>query len=232
MIFIYGDNRNKVRPALVTTAIVVLCTIIWLIASLSFDTNDLKSVALSPQYFFGMERPENITFIHNYFTLISHAFVHMSFFHLLGNMILLWALAPTIECKIGHLQFMALFLGCAIVAGLLYSYQNRENIEIAIGASGAVYGIMGAYLVLFPNQKLKCVIWFFTLIRFEVPAYTIILLYFILDYYYASAGFEEVDKVAYWAHVGGFIFGFIVGLVEKKRLIDDDIQKPDKDWYA
>jgi membrane associated rhomboid family serine protease len=146
-----------------------------------------------------------------FLTLLTNIFMHGDLFHLIGNMWFLLVFGRNVECAMGHGRFLAFYLACGVCAGLAHVFSDIHSILPCLGASGAISGIMGAYVSIHPLNKVK--IWFGIWIGvIEVPAIIVIGLWFLLQYLSAFWELEDgiSDGVAYWAHLGGFTAGFII----------------------
>jgi membrane associated rhomboid family serine protease len=136
-------------------------------------------------------------------------FLHFNLLHILGNMLFLWVFGENLESKIGGIRFLIFYLICGVIAALAYAFfGNAANISV-IGASGAISGVLGGYLIMFPGNKIKAIvpliiIW--TII--SIPAIIFILVWFLLQFF--SLYSSQADMVAYSAHIGGFIAGLIL----------------------
>lgn len=154
--------------------------------------------------------PANIQNGEGYVTLITSMFLHGGWMHLLGNMLYMWIFADNIEATIGSVKFVIFYLLGGIAASLCHLYFNSGSPVPAVGASGALSAVMGAYIVLFPRSNVKGYFFFF---RINVPAFLFLGFWF---YQQSSAGFASLDNsagtgIAWWAHIGGFVFGVIAG---------------------
>jgi membrane associated rhomboid family serine protease len=142
-------------------------------------------------------------------------FMHGSWLHILGNMLFLWIFGDNVEDAMGHLLYGAFYLLTGVLASLSHGLVNAESLTPAIGASGAVAGIMGAYIVLFPRATITALLPFFLLIPVQVPAIFLIGIWFLLQLFsgVSSLGVDAVGSgggVAYFAHIGGFIAGGVL----------------------
>jgi len=141
-------------------------------------------------------------------------FLHGGWLHLGGNMLYLWIFGDNIEDRLGHFRYLIFYLLCGIVATLAHAFFNPASRMPSIGASGAIAGVLGAYLLLFPRAQVTTLIpiFFFITIR-EIPAFIILGLWFVLQLFVgvASLGVAEGNAggVAYFAHIGGFVFGLL-----------------------
>jgi len=156
-------------------------------------------------------------------------FIHGGWLHVIGNMWYLWIFGDNVEDRMGHVRYLIFYLLCGIGAGLTHIYFNQSSETPTIGASGAIAGVMGAYLMLYPFGKvLTLVPVFFFITFFEIPAIFFLGFWFILQFIQASvssAAPQETGGVAWWAHFGGFIIGAILIFIFKKRNYRRDIIK-------
>jgi membrane associated rhomboid family serine protease len=144
---------------------------------------------------------------------ITTMFLHGGWMHLLGNMLYLWIFGNNIEDILGRVRFILFYLLCGIVASLVQVLVNTDAAVPIIGASGAVAGVLGAYLVLFPNTRIQSLVFVFYFVRLiEIPAIIVLGLWFVLQFFngLASVGMQQMGGVAYFAHVGGFVAGIIL----------------------
>ena len=146
-------------------------------------------------------------------TLISSQFLHGGLAHLGGNMLFLWIFGNNIEDQLGSLKFLFFYLACGALAALSQWIFEPASIVPTLGASGAIAGVMGAYIIRFPRAKIMT---FVALFVIPVPAYLFLGWWFIQQsfYSYVSLGATAdtgAGGVAYWAHAGGFVFGVILG---------------------
>ena len=146
-----------------------------------------------------------------FFSLLSFMFLHGGFWHLLGNMWSLYIFGDNVEDRLGPLRYIVFYLLCGITSGLSHLIFNLNSNMPTIGASGAIAGVMGAYLILHPNAKILTLIpiifipWFV-----EIPAFFFLGLWFVLQFISATGSHGNIGGIAWWAHIGGFIFGIIL----------------------
>jgi membrane associated rhomboid family serine protease len=172
--------------------------------------------------------------------LVSSQFLHGSVLHLLGNMWMLWLFGDNVEDRMGSKRFVAFYLLTGLVAGLVHVVSNPGSPVPTIGASGAVAGVMGAYLLLFPRARVIVMvpILFYPLF-FQWSALSFLGLWFAIQYFSGFTesllGGDKVGGVAYWAHVGGFLAGmlffwpFLKPRAERRRLFSDE-WGPEQAW--
>ncbi len=153
-------------------------------------------------------------------TIFSAMFMHGGWLHLLSNMLYLWIFGDNIEDKLGHIRYLIFYIMCGITATLVHGFININSRIPTLGASGAIAGVLGAYMFLFPKARIKTFIFlgiFFQIIH--IPA-VIILGYWILIQIlsvYAEYGSKTGAGIAWFAHIGGFIAGLVLIVVMKKR---------------
>ena len=144
------------------------------------------------------------------FAFLSFMFLHGGFWHLLGNMWSLYIFGDNIEDSLGSVRYLVFYLLCGFSSGLAHLVLNLQSNIPTIGASGAIAGVMGAYLILYPHAKILTLIpiifipWFI-----EIPAYFFIGIWFVLQLINAASSHGDVAGIAWWAHIGGFLFGIL-----------------------
>ena len=158
-------------------------------------------------------------------SILSSMFMHGSLMHLLGNMLFLWIFGNNIEDYLGKILFILFYLVSGAGAAFLHILFYINSLIPVIGASGAVSGVMGAYLILYPKAKIKTLVFIFIIVTFiDIPAGIFLALWFIFQFFYTSSG-----GIAWLAHVGGFIAGVsLIYLAKWKKpqvevLSDEDI---------
>jgi membrane associated rhomboid family serine protease len=150
-------------------------------------------------------------------TLFTSQFLHGGWLHLISNMVYLWVFGNNIEDRMGHLKYLIFYLSCGALAGLCQWLIGVNSPVPSLGASGAISGVLGAYLIRFPQVNVMTLAFlgfFFTTLR--IPAFVLIGLFIVQNVIFGLAQFASrmsVDGggVAYWAHIGGFVFGVILG---------------------
>jgi membrane associated rhomboid family serine protease len=164
------------------------------------------------EYSAGVDLPPSIPYP-VWTTLITSMFLHGGWAHLGGNMLFLWIFGDNIEHRIGHLRFIAFYLLCGIAAGLAHVVFNSTSVIPTVGASGAISGILGGYLLMFPRNRVYVLTWGGVA---TVPAIFMLGLW-ILTQFVNGAGevarTDETGGVAYIAHIGGFIAGLVLAPV-------------------
>src|SRR6187551_1195555 len=158
-----------------------------------------------------------------YFTLITSMFMHGGWAHLLGNMLFLWVFGDNIENRVGHSRYLIFYLLCGIIASLSHVFISGASEIPSLGASGAISGVMGGYLLLFPSRRVR--VWMGRGIG-EVPAYVALGIWIVLQVIMGMGllgGEQTGGGVAYAAHIGGFAAGLLLiklfDIGEKRRSI-------------
>ncbi len=152
-------------------------------------------------------------------TLFTSQFLHGGFLHIAGNMLFLWIFGNNIEDRLGHVKYLIFYLGCGALAALAQWFFSQNSGIPSLGASGAIAGIMGAYILRFPHAKVLTLVPLgFFLTTFNLPAYLFLGFWFLQQAFFgvASLGVRtnvgmESGGIAYWAHAGGFVFGAVLG---------------------
>ena len=158
-------------------------------------------------------------------TLVSSLFLHGGFVHLIGNLIYLWVFGGAVEDELGHVRYLFFYVACGAAGSLAHTLLFPQSTIPSIGASGSIAGILGAFLIFRPNAR---IITLFPLVVYwamaELPALLFLPVWFGMQFFsgflslQAARGTQEVAGVAWWAHVGGFVFGMIVaGVVRMTR---------------
>ena len=147
-------------------------------------------------------------------SILTSIFMHGSLWHLLGNMLFLWIFGNNIEDYLGKLRFLIFYLVCGIGASLVHVLFNPSSTTPVIGASGAVSGVMGAYLILYPNAKIRSLVFLFIFITFiDIPAFIFLIVWFLFQFFYAGSQ----SGIAWLAHVGGFVLGILLIKMMQRR---------------
>jgi membrane associated rhomboid family serine protease len=199
------DDRPTYTPPIVTTLLITACALVFFF-ELSLDDYSrdyfLNRYGVIPAHF----RP---------ITLLTSMFLHAGWAHIIGNMLFLWAFGRSLEDGMGHSKFLLFYLVCGIAAGIAHVAFNFYTTLPTVGASGAIAGVMGAYLVKFPRAKIHTLIFLFVFFTItDIPAALILVYWFVTQLFseYGSITTTQVTQggVAYAAHIGGFITGMIL----------------------
>jgi membrane associated rhomboid family serine protease len=219
MIPIRDDTPSSRFPA-VTLGIIAVNVLIFLRelgAGRSLD-NLLVIYAIIPVRYTDPEVAQLFTVPQQVFALFSSMFLHGGWIHLLGNMWILWIFGDNVEDRLGRGRYLAFYLACGVAAALLHIYTNSGSPVPTIGASGAIAGVMGAYFRFFPHARVQTIIPPFVFGPvFVLPAVLFLGWWFLLQFFNGALSLGArgpgFSGVAWWAHVGGFVFGFAVCLL-------------------
>lgn len=213
MIPLKDDNPTNSTP-IITYIIIGICVVVFLleISSPNYTSGALfYSWGVIPaSLVHNLQVPEEIYRVPPMATLITSMFMHGGFMHLIGNMLYMWIFADNIEDELGKTKFIIFYILSGIAAALTQVYMNTESTVPMVGASGAIGGVLGAYIVNHPRAKVLVLIplGFFTQI-IKVPAIFVLGIWFILQFVSSAFSSSSGGGVAYGAHIGGFIFGAI-----------------------
>jgi membrane associated rhomboid family serine protease len=148
-------------------------------------------------------------FVTTFEPLVTSMFLHSGFLHLAGNMLFLWIFGDNVEDFFGHVGYFFFYLACGIGSGLMHVLFNLHSTVPALGASGAISGVMGAYILLYPRARILTLVFIFPI---PVPAVIFLGLWYITQFLagLTSIGVRVTGGVAVWAHVGGFLLGMLL----------------------
>ncbi|HEY3823388.1 MAG TPA: rhomboid family intramembrane serine protease [Bryobacteraceae bacterium] len=199
------DDRPTYTAPVVTTLLIIACALVFFF-ELSLD--DYSRDYFITRYGVVPAHPQPIT-------LLTSLFIHGGWSHIIGNMLFLWAFGKSLEDAMGHTKFLAFYLIAGIAAGITHIVFNLNTTLPTVGASGAIAGVMGAYLVKFPRARIHTLIFlFFFVTMADIPAAVILLYWFVTQLFseYGSITQTQVMNggVAYAAHIGGFVTGMIL----------------------
>ena len=151
-------------------------------------------------------------------TVATSMFLHAGWMHLGGNMLFLWIFGDNLEEEMGHLGFLIFYLACGAAAGLAQALPDPGSPMPMVGASGAIAGVMGGYLLLFPKARVDVLFIFIIFFRiFAIPAWIVLGIWLALQIFSGVATPTDAGGVAYWAHVGGFVAGLVLTLPAWRR---------------
>jgi membrane associated rhomboid family serine protease len=185
------DNPTKAFP--IVTVLLILVNVVVFILSMFDYENIIMAFGFIPMY------PSLIT-------IISSMFLHGGIDHIFGNMWYLWIFGDNVEDRLGKIKYLALYFFSGFAATFAHFMTNLGSEVPSIGASGAISGVLGSYLVMSPQARVHVGR------GATMPSYIVIGFWFVIQFFFASASLFGVSgsNVAFWAHVGGFVFGFAV----------------------
>jgi membrane associated rhomboid family serine protease len=205
------DNPTSSRP-IISWALISICSLIFFYQlSLSiFDFNNFVR-------YFGITPFKLINNTNDqWFTVLSSMFVHGNLTHLAGNMVYLWIFGDNIEDSFGKIRFILFYLLCGVAAVFSQILYDPNSLTPMIGASGAIAGVLGAYLILYPRAKIWVFMWIVFIVRLiTVPAFIVLGIWMFLQL--INVIDQGTSGVAYSAHIGGFIAGMILAPLLKKK---------------
>lgn len=214
---LYDDNPHNGRPIL-TWAIMFGCAAVFLWQmSLGAEGGQeaVFSLGVVPAVLFGAkELPPAMVIVPAWLTLFTSMFLHGGFMHLLGNLIYLWIFGDNIEISMGRARFALFYALCGVVAALAQSVMSPNSEIPMIGASGAISGVLGGYLLLFPRAKV--VVFIFLVGMITVPAVLVLGFWFLMQLFSGVSTPTDGGGVAFWAHIGGFLAGVVLIPLFKK----------------
>jgi membrane associated rhomboid family serine protease len=148
-------------------------------------------------------------------SILSSMFLHAGWLHLLGNMLFLWIFGDNVEDALGKVGYLGFYLLGGVAAGALQFVLGPNSTIPNVGASGAIAAVLGAYIVLYPRARILTAVFFFLIAVIELPAVVVLGLWFLLQLFQGVSGLgADVNSgVAFWSHVGGFVFGAVVAFV-------------------
>ncbi len=164
---------------------------------------------------------------------ITSIFVHGGWLHLIGNMLYLWVFGNNVEDRFGRVRFLLFYLLVGVISTYAFALTRPSSIEPLVGASGAISGVLGAYLVLFPRARVLGLVSFLFFIPLRLPAWMVLGLWFILQAVYAQgAGLSGGGQVAYLVHVVGFVLGagFVALMGQRLRPPRPPPPRPPPEW--
>jgi membrane associated rhomboid family serine protease len=194
-------SRRPVRLPVVTAIIIVVNVFVFLLELMRGDAFVIQWSAIPAQIISG----------HHWVTILTAMFMHGSWSHIIGNMVFLWAFGPEIEDAMGRGRYLIFYLLGGLIAMLAQVVASPHSTVPNLGASGAIAAVMGAFVVTYPRDRIKAVLFIFIFARITfIPAALLIGVWFLTQLVHAGAIAQvQTGGVAYLAHVGGFIFGAV-----------------------
>jgi membrane associated rhomboid family serine protease len=210
MIPIRDSQTNYSKP--VVTAVLIAINVFVFLFQRSLDPYSQRDFT----FMFGFV-PDNFAWL-NVFTSM---FMHGGWMHLIGNMLFLWVFGDNVEDILGRGKYLLFYLLCGVAAAMAQYAINPDSRVPMVGASGAVFGVMGAYALKFPHSRIVMIGWMLFVFTFEVPAW-LVMLYFIVFQFiegFSSIGdvFAQTGGTAFFAHIGGFFAGMALIFLLKTR---------------
>jgi membrane associated rhomboid family serine protease len=215
---VHDDNPAALRPV-VTIALIVVCAALYVWQHVVLARPEARELELA----YGLVPA---TLAQNPLTLLSSMFLHLGLLHLAGNVLFLWVFGNNVEDAMGHARFVVFYLLCGVLAALAYALANLNSSVPASGASGAVSGVLGAYLLLFPRARVLLVLplGFLNLHFGRFPAGWVLAVWFALQILFGAIAAARTPGAgvllgAVFAHVAGFVVGLALVTLFKRRRV-------------
>jgi membrane associated rhomboid family serine protease len=225
------DNPLRlIRFQYVSLAIIVLNLLVFLISG---PLRGAEALALTeygygvvPSEIWDVSRVVNPAFnpVSESLTLITYMFLHAGWLHLLGNLAFLWVFADNVEDAFGSFGFALFYLLCGVAGAMTHVYMVPDSHDPLIGASGAISGVLAAYLLLYPRARVWILL--FMTIPVKIPAWIILTAWVILQFVSLYMQAADGEQVAWWAHIGGFAMGLLFTLLLRSPLFVQAQEKP------
>ena len=216
---LYDDNPTRITPYF-TYGLIGMNVLVFL--------HEINLSNLQLEQFFQLYAviPQELTinWSREWTTLFTSQFLHGGWWHLISNMVYLWVFGNNIEDRLGHFKYLLFYLTCGAIAALCQWFIGMYSAVPSLGASGAISGVLGAYLIWFPQARITTLIFLgFFITTINIPALLIIGIFFVQNLISGFASLQaaanmsvETGGVAYWAHLGGFVVGSIFALVNRE----------------
>lgn len=208
-----SNQKISIKFQYVTLLIILLCigSYLWQISLGSEQAKFIYGLGTIPTVLFGSrELSSSLVIIPEYLTVFTSLFLHGGWMHLLSNMLFLWVFGDNVEDSMGHSRFISFYIICGILATLTHAVAESDSNLPLIGASGAISGVLGAYIVLFPRAKILALL--MNIIPIRLPAVLVIGVWIAIQF----LNLNNDDGTAWWAHVGGFISGVVLIFLFKR----------------
>ena len=214
-----GDDNSYRKTTPVITFLLSAVNLIVFFLELIGGDAFIEKWAFIPSQFFANPLP-------NVITIFTSMFMHAGWLHLLGNMLYLWIFGDNVEDRLGHLAYLNFYLAGGFIAAAAHVLFNPHSTVPTVGASGAIGAVLGAYLVFYPRARIYTFIpiGFWARLRL-VPAVVVLGLWFVLQLFSGFASLDakaDVGGTAFWAHIGGFLFGLLIGFLFKPNKSESD----------
>jgi len=222
MIPLRDDNPTTLKPV-ITVGLIVLCTLVffWQLSLGARAEAMIQALGVMPAALFGnLSLPPELRQVPPVLTVVTSIFLHGGWMHLIGNMLYLWIFGNNVEDAMGHGRFVLFYLLCGVAAVLAQAVPAPDSTIPMVGASGAISGVLGAYLLLYPHARVLVLIplgYFSRLIY--LPAMVVLGFWFLLQLASTLLADANQPGVAFGAHAGGFIAGMLLIPLFKRRAI-------------
>ena len=214
MIPLRDTTRSKTFP-MITLWLVIINIAIFLFEIFigKYLNNFIDIFGIVPAKYFHLINIGSFNYLQRFYPFITSQFLHGGWLHLIGNVWFLWIFGNNVEYHFGRVKFLIFYLTCGILAGITHVYSNPASYIPTIGASGALAGVMGAYIMLYPRAKILTLIPIFFFIKLiEIPASVFLGVWFFIQFFNGALVLNISNTccgIAWWVHIGGFVAGVI-----------------------
>ena len=214
------DTIPSKRFPVVTVSLIIVNVIIFMHEmSLGSELNRfISAYGMVPARFFQSGYGESYSIFDRYYPFFTSIFLHGGWMHLIGNMWFLWIFGDNVEDRYGRFGFFLFYVFCGLLAGFAHALTNPQSAIPTVGASGAIAGVMGSYMLLYPRSRVLTLIPLFIFLHFaEIPAIFFLGIWFVFQFLSGTVDLASksnaVGGVAWWAHIGGFLVGVFIAIL-------------------
>ncbi len=225
MFFPISDDNPSSSTPYITYFLIGVCCFVFALQYLS---------QMNPLIFYNYGFIPN-DFFSNYssLTIYTSMFLHGGIFHIAGNMLYLWIFGDNVEDCLGKFRFIIFYLLCGTIAALCQGFVDPTSNVPMVGASGAIAGILGAYLMLFPKANVKCLVFIIIIIQMiRIPAFLVLGFWIILQFFSIPGSIGSEGGTAYFAHIGGFLAGMVLIPFFKKKNVKLFHEQNSSSWQV
>ncbi|MDH5635279.1 MAG: rhomboid family intramembrane serine protease [Candidatus Bathyarchaeota archaeon] len=218
MIPLRDENRSQTTPHITRILIIVNIIVFVPLLYFAFFPEDTTLHQFESLYDSLTMVPADILKGRNLHTLLTSMFLHANIPHIVGNMLFLYIFGDNVEDAFGHFRYLLFYLICGLAADFVHILSLTTPTELSIptlGASGAISGVMGAYILLYPRARIRTLVLAYFIAVVSVPAVFFLGFWFLLQLLYTWV--DVGGGVAYWAHIGGFVSGMVLALILRRR---------------
>jgi membrane associated rhomboid family serine protease len=219
--FPLSDDNPRILTPIVTGGLVAACVLVflWQLSLGPASEAAFYGYGMIPARLLGdAELPAGIPSVSPTATLFTSMFMHGGLLHLGGNMLFLWIFGDNVEDSMGHIRYFIFYLICGVAAALTQAWIEPNSTIPMVGASGAISGVLGAYILLHPRATVRTLVFLgFFVTVVHVPAMIVLGIWFAMQFLSATLAPVDEGGVAFWAHVGGFVAGMALVSLFKKR---------------
>jgi len=212
------ENRSQTTPHITRILIIVNIIVFVPLLYFAFFPEDTTLHQFESLYDSLTMVPADILKGRNLHTLLTSMFLHANIPHIVGNMLFLYIFGDNVEDAFGHFRYLLFYLICGLAADFVHILSLTTPTELSIptlGASGAISGVMGAYILLYPRARIRTLVLAYFIAVVSVPAVFFLGFWFLLQLLYTWV--DVGGGVAYWAHIGGFVSGMVLALILRRR---------------